>query len=111
MPVYEDPAQTSDDRVEELENENEELRRRIAALERDMHSHSPTRKPRSKNTAPAQSSTLLGRESDIENALQRMNQLNLTDTMYSPPPPPASPGKKTRKLGTRKMDLGPESDI
>ncbi|KAJ5736029.1 uncharacterized protein N7483_001154 [Penicillium malachiteum] len=109
--IYEDPEPSLNERAEELENENEQLRRRIAALEREMHSHSPTRKPRAKNAAPSQSSNLLGRESDIENALQRMNQLNLTDTMFSPAPPPSSPGKKMRKLGTRKMDLGPEMDI
>lgn len=109
--IFEDPEPSSNARVEELEDENEQLRRRIATLEREMHSHSPTRKPRAKNATPGHTSNMLGRESDIENALQRMNQLNLTDTMFSPATPSSSPGKKQRKLGTRKLDLGSEFDI
>jgi hypothetical protein len=114
--IYEDPEQSMNDRVEDLENENEQLRRRLAILEREMNSHSPTRKPRAKHAAPSPNRTAnrLGRESDIENALQRMNQLNITDSMFSPPPPTpksSSPGKKTRKISTRKWDLAPESDI
>ncbi|KAJ5290193.1 uncharacterized protein N7443_010446 [Penicillium atrosanguineum] len=106
--IFEDPEPTSDQRMEELERENEQLRRRLATLEREMSSHSPTRKPRSKNPA---SSNLLGRESDIENALQRMNQLNLTDSMFTPASPSSSPSKNPRKLPTRKFDLAPESEI
>ncbi|KAJ5648016.1 hypothetical protein N7490_004388 [Penicillium lividum] len=109
--IFEDPELSSNARVEELEDENDQLRRRIAALEREMHSHSPTRKPRAKNATPDPASSLLGRESDIENAMQRVNQLNLTDTMFSPAPPSSSPTKKLRKLGTRKLDLGSEFDL
>jgi hypothetical protein len=104
------------DRVEDLENENEKLRRRLAIIEREMSSQSPTRKPRAKHvpSSPSRTANRLGRESDIENALQRMNQLNLTDSMFSPPSPTpksSSPGKKTRKISTRKWDLAPESEI
>lgn len=97
--------------MEDLENENEQLRRRIAALEREMNSQSPTRKPRAKHASPNKPSNLLGRESDIENALQRMNQLHLTDSMFAPASPTSSPGKKPRKISTRKWDLGPENEI
>ncbi|KAJ5211968.1 uncharacterized protein N7498_003614 [Penicillium cinerascens] len=109
--IFEDPEPTSDQKVQDLEDENEQLRRRVAALEREMSSQSPTRKPRSKHVPPSRSSNLLGRESDIENALQRMNQLNLTDSMFTPSSPTASPGKKQRKLPTRKFDLAPENEI
>lgn len=109
--VYEDPEPSTDERVEELEDENEQLRRRLAALERQMNAQSPTRKPRSKNLAPSRSSNILGRESDIENAIQRMTKLNLTDSMFTPASPAASPGKKQRKLTTRKWDLAPEHEI
>ncbi|KAK9850875.1 hypothetical protein MYU51_011493 [Penicillium brevicompactum] len=105
--IFEDSG--SNERVEELEQENDELRRKLVALEREMLSQSPTRKPRTKNAAPARSN--LSRESDIENALQRMDQLKLADTMFAPPPPNASPMKKTRKIGTRKWDLAPEDAI
>ncbi|KAJ5750231.1 hypothetical protein N7533_007259 [Penicillium manginii] len=108
--IYEDPEQSSNERVEELEDENEQLRRRLATLEREMNSQSPTRQPRGKHASPNKPSTLLSRESDIENALQRMNQLHLTDGMFSPSSP-TSPGKKPRKISTRKWDLAPESDV
>ncbi|KGO55676.1 hypothetical protein PEX1_100750 [Penicillium expansum] len=106
--IFEDSG--SNERVEELEQENDELRRKLAALEREMHNQSPTRKHRQKNATPARSN-LLGRESDIENALQRMDQLKLADTMFAPPSPGASPIKKIRKMGTRKWDLAPEDQI
>lgn len=97
--------------MEELEHENDQLRRRLAVLEREMHSQSPTRKPRAKHISPAKSSRVLGRESDIENALQRMNQLHLTDSMFVPASPTSSPGKKQRKMSTRNRDLGPEAEM
>lgn len=96
--------------MDELEQENDQLRRKVAAFEREMLNQSPSRKPKTK-TAPAPRSYLQGRESDIENALQRMDQLKLTDTMFAPPSPIASPTKKTRKMGTRKWDLAPEDAI
>ena len=107
LPVFEDSG--SNERVEELEQENDLLRRKLAALERDMHNQSPTRKQKPKPANPARAH--LGRESDIENALQRMDQLKLADTMFAPPSPGTSPIKKTRKMGTRKWDLAPEDQI
>ncbi|CAG8163294.1 unnamed protein product [Penicillium olsonii] len=106
--IFEDSDST--ERVDELEQENDQLRRKLAALEREMLSKSPTRKPRAKNAATRRSN-LQNRESDIENALQRMDQLKLADTMFAPPSPSTSPMKKTRKMGTRKWDLAPEDDI
>ncbi|KAJ6187699.1 hypothetical protein N7519_002607 [Penicillium mononematosum] len=106
--IFEDSG--PNERVEELEQENDQLRRKLAALEREMQNQSPTRKHRPKNATPARSN-LLGRESDIENALQRMDQLKLADTMFAPPSPGASPIKRTRKMGTRKWDLAPEDQI
>ncbi|KAJ5846298.1 hypothetical protein N7534_009967 [Penicillium rubens] len=106
--IFEDSG--PNERVEELEQENDQLRRKLAALERETHNQSPTRKHRPKNATPARSN-LLGRESDIENALQRMDQLKLADTMFAPPSPGAPPMKRTRKMGTRKWDLAPEDQI
>ncbi|KAJ5103498.1 hypothetical protein N7532_004027 [Penicillium argentinense] len=109
--IYEDPEPSSNERVEELEQENDQLRRRLAALEREMNSQSPTRKPRAKQISPSKASNLLSRESDIENALQRMNQLHLTDSMFLPASPSSSPTKKSKRISTRKWDLAPESDV
>lgn len=43
--VYEDPQPTATERAEELERENETLRMRINALEREIQTRSPTRSP------------------------------------------------------------------
>lgn len=94
--------------MEELEHENAQLRGKIAALERELLGRSPTKKPKSKN----ESSNLLGRESDIENALRRMDQLKVADTMFSPTPAGNAPARrKQRKMATRRWDLGPEDEI
>ncbi|KAG2014836.1 hypothetical protein GB937_006294 [Aspergillus fischeri] len=111
--VYEDPGSATDQRVEELELENDQLRSRIAALERELMGRSPTKKPKSKNVLePSHGSNHLGRESDIESALRRMDQLKLADSMFSPAASgSSSPGKKHRKMATRKWDFAPEEDI
>ncbi|EPS30108.1 hypothetical protein PDE_05058 [Penicillium oxalicum 114-2] len=114
--IYEDPQSTTHERIEELESENVQLRRRLATLEREMSSQSPTRKPRTKQlpASPKGLSNGLGRASEIENAMQRVNQLNITDAMFSQPSPMpklASPGKKLRKVSTRKWDLAPENEL
>ncbi|PWY66547.1 kinesin family protein [Aspergillus eucalypticola CBS 122712] len=111
--IHEDPQPSSDERVEDLEFENDQLRSKIAALERELNCRSPTKKSRSKNTLEtSRNSNILGRESDIEVALKRMDQLKLADSMFSPAPQPTgSPGKRQRKMATRKWDLAPEEDI
>ncbi|RAH85309.1 kinesin-like protein [Aspergillus japonicus CBS 114.51] len=116
--IYEDPNTTSNERMEELEFENEQLRKKVAALERELTCRSPTKKTRAKTTTttttlePSRNSNILGRESDIENALKRMDQLKLADSMFSPATQQlSSPGKKHRKMATRKWDLAPEEDI
>ncbi|PKY08529.1 kinesin-like protein [Aspergillus campestris IBT 28561] len=110
--VHEDPASSEDDRVNDLEFENDQLRSKIAALERELNCRSPTKKPKPKNVLESsRNSNILGRESDIEVALQRMDQLKLADSMFSPAQPTKSPGKKPRKMATRKWDLAPEEDI
>lgn len=96
--------------MQDLEFENDQLRAKVAALERELNNQSPTKKSRSRNALePSRSSNVLGRESDIESALQRMDQLKLTDSMLSGPPTPTV--KKQRKMTTRKWDLAPEDEI
>lgn len=71
---------------------------------------SPTKKSKSRNTLePSRSSNILGRESDIEMALSRMDQLKLADSIF--PSQPGATAKKQRKMTTRKRDLAPEEDI
>jgi hypothetical protein len=44
--IYEDPEPTAEERVTELESENESLRRRIEGLQRELLGKSPTKKQR-----------------------------------------------------------------
>ncbi|KKK24972.1 hypothetical protein ARAM_003302 [Aspergillus rambellii] len=110
--IHEDPGPSSDERVEELEFENDQLRRKITSLERELACRSPTKQSRSKNNALGKSrnANILGRESDIEVALRKMDQLKLADSMFNGPSAD-SPGKKQRKMATRKWDLAPEDDL
>ncbi|KAI9831552.1 MAG: hypothetical protein M1819_004782 [Sarea resinae] len=48
--IHEDPEINADQRIQELEHENEELVRRLSALERELHSRSPTKKTVAKKT-------------------------------------------------------------
>ncbi|KAL3482342.1 P-loop containing nucleoside triphosphate hydrolase protein [Aspergillus californicus] len=124
--IHEDPEPSTDERVEDLEFENGQLQSRITALEREMTGKSPTKKPKSKNTTtatpaaltPSRNVNMLGRESDIDLALRKLDQLKLADNMFhshgsASLPQVDSPGKKQRqrKMATRKWDLAPEEDI
>ncbi|KAL3453352.1 P-loop containing nucleoside triphosphate hydrolase protein [Aspergillus insuetus] len=110
--IHQDPEPSSDERVEELEFENDQLRSRITSLERELTCRSPTKNSKSKTTAlePSRNANILGRESDIEVALRKMDQLKLADSMFRKPSVD-SPGKKQRKMATRKWDFAPEDDI
>ncbi|KAE8138427.1 P-loop containing nucleoside triphosphate hydrolase protein [Aspergillus pseudotamarii] len=110
--VHTDPEPSRDEKVEELEFEIDQLRSKVTSLERELMCRSPTKKSKSKNTLESsRNSNILGRESDIDMALQRMDQLKLADSMFSPAPPANSPGKRLRKMATRKWDFAPEEDI
>jgi hypothetical protein len=98
--------------VEELEFENDRLRSKITALERELNCRSPSKKSNSKGAVleTSRNANILGRESDIEVALRKMDQLKLADSMFKSPAV-NSPGKKQRKMATRKWDLAPEEDL
>lgn len=116
--VHEDPEPTSEEKIEELERENEILRSKLALLERDALTQSPTRQPRSKNVFQEKNTTSLGRgfssgESDVENALSAMKVGDdITKPTIAPmAPTPKTTSKKPRKLTTRKWDLAPEDQL
>lgn len=119
--IYEDPEPTRDERVEELERENDFLRSRLAALERQLNvQSSPTRKPKSRTTAirdshlDYDSSILSNESSDLENMFQKVNTFKVTESYSSLSKPKASMAsniKKPRRVTARKKDLGPEEDL
>ncbi|KAL1969604.1 hypothetical protein VTN77DRAFT_8157 [Rasamsonia byssochlamydoides] len=114
--IYEDPEPSVDERIEELERENDMLRSKIAALERELMTRSPTKKSKSKqNLLPHnRNPSLDGGESDVENVLQKVSHLKLADGYQSQSPSVVTPkaqGRKVRKLTSRRRDLGPEDDL
>lgn len=120
--VYEDPEPTADERVDELERENDFLRSRLAALERQLNSRSsPTRKskPRpavmSNNDAGNNQNHLLSSDSsDLENMFQRVTAFKVAETYKSPVKPKAAlvhGARNPRRVTSRKKDLGPEDNF
>ncbi|KAI9757916.1 MAG: hypothetical protein M4579_003252 [Chaenotheca gracillima] len=109
--IYEDPQNAGNAHVEELENENDSLRRKLAILERELQGRSPTKK--NKILTPIfNTSRQSSNASDVENRLSDFSDLTVHGTGETTPSKAQTkmqtPGKKTRKLTTRKWDLGPE---
>lgn len=107
--VYEDPEDRVD-RVTELESENEQLRRRLDALEREINSRSPTRSSKKPQQFTTPRKTLSSGDDELGTTLFKLNAMSLT-----PKEPKMSPvGKKTpkiRKLTARKWDLMDENEL
>ncbi|PGH06067.1 hypothetical protein AJ80_08235 [Polytolypa hystricis UAMH7299] len=129
--IHEDPEPSDEERILSLETENQILRSRLAALEREVNSRSPTKKMKpKKSTMPGRFNSLdysYASESDVENVIARkLDRLRIdqnatvgssspstTPTMMMMATTAATPkkvaGKKYRALTSRKRDLGPES--
>ncbi|KAL8666071.1 MAG: hypothetical protein Q9202_001808 [Teloschistes flavicans] len=109
--IYEDPA----DRVEhvtELQAENDRLRRRLDTLERELNSQSPTRSSRKtphRLITPTKPSSI--GDDDFGTTLFKLNAMNLTPKEHRMSPASKTPGRKARKLTTRKWDLMDENDL
>jgi hypothetical protein len=79
--IHEDPEPSSKERIEELEGENEALRRKIDLLERELQNGSPTKKQRTLLPIARNSSSRLEDEGDLENAVVRgISEMRLGDT-------------------------------
>lgn len=108
--IYEDPVDI-DDRIPDLEAENERLRRQLESLEREINSRSPTRsakKPSQMLSTPRKQ--MSEADDDIGMTMFKLNAMNLSPK--GPKSPVGkTPGKKIRKLTTRKWDLMDENDL
>lgn len=105
--VHEDSSSPATLRIEELESENETLRRKLEALERDLQAQSPTRSARKKppQTPPAALD-------DCGTTLFKLNALSLShENGVGSSPLKATPGRKVRKMTARKWDLGDENEL
>ena len=101
--VHEDPRGPSD-RISELENENDALRRRLEALEREMQSRSPTKSAKKPQLD-------YGFDLGVENGVtgttlyENLNGMSLKEKRIM------TPGKKIRKLTARKWDFMDENEL
>jgi len=101
--VNKDPKDPSD-RISELENENDALRRRLDALEREMQSCSPTK---SAKKPQMEYRFDLGAENGATGATlyEKLNGVSWKEKRVM------TPGKKIRKLTARKWDLMDENEL
>lgn len=106
--VYEDPT-PPDQKTKELEAENQSLRRKLDSLERELQAQSPTRSGKKSLYHQQQPPAL----DDCGTTLFKLNALSLDHEsgLGSSSPAKMTPGRKVRKLTTRKWDLGDENEI
>ena len=95
--VYEDQPDPANHFISELEEENTALRRKLAALEQEIHCRSPTKAQKSKPSVMVSDS-----DENTENELRLFKEINLNTTG----PKIKSPGKKIRKLTPRTQGVG-----
>ncbi|KAL8653136.1 MAG: hypothetical protein Q9210_002290 [Variospora velana] len=108
--VYEDPTD-NDERVAELETENERLRRQLDSLEREINARSPTRPSKKAATLATPRKSVGNGEDDFGTTLFKLNAMNLSPKEAKASPIGKTPGKKIRKLTTRKWDLMDENEM
>jgi hypothetical protein len=113
--VHEDPIdQTA--YTAELETENETLRCKLEALERELQCRSPTKSPKKAKVPSLNLSDIrVAAGSDSGNealacAFQKLNGLGLTEPAECRSPG-KTPGKKIRKLTARRWDLMDENEM
>ncbi|KLJ08392.1 hypothetical protein EMPG_16162 [Blastomyces silverae] len=121
--IHEDPQTSSEHRITALERENDNLQKRIASLERELHSRSPTKKatkskknlmPQPQQRQDSLDYSYASCESDVENSLMKLQYLKLdSDVKRSPGPMSMSKkltgGRKQRMMTARQRDFAPES--
>ncbi|KAI9857398.1 MAG: hypothetical protein M1813_008301 [Trichoglossum hirsutum] len=100
--IHEDPEPSSREHTEELEDENEMLRRKVDLLERELRNRSPTKKQKG---LPIPRKLRLGDE-ELENAVQGLSEMKLGDPSESGLNSKTPAKKQQRKLTTRKWDVG-----
>ncbi|KAH0548156.1 hypothetical protein GP486_008119 [Trichoglossum hirsutum] len=89
--IHEDPEPSSGERIDELEDENERLRRRVDALERELRNRSPTKKQKGQLAIPR---GLRLEDEELENAVQGLSEMRLDEG--SETPKSKTPAKKQR---------------
>ncbi|KAI9791307.1 MAG: hypothetical protein M1816_004088 [Peltula sp. TS41687] len=104
-------------RMGEMEEENRALLHRIAMMERELHNgRSPSKKSKNpKASIAASNDEPKQHESELDHTIAGLKDMALNDNALKPnnnhTNSSKTPGKKQRKLTTRKWDLEPEDAI
>lgn len=106
QPIVHEDDPSLDTHSKELEVENETLRRKLDALERELQSQSPTRSQKKKGQQQERSFV-----DDCGTTLFKLNSLSLNSEKGMGASPIKTPGKKIRKLTARRWDLGNENEL
>ncbi|KAL8955367.1 MAG: hypothetical protein Q9183_006681 [Haloplaca sp. 2 TL-2023] len=108
--IYEDPADRST-YSNGLEEENERLRHRVDALERQLNSQSPSRPSKKSGQMITPHKPLSNGGDDFGTTLFKLNAMNLSPKEPKMSPARKTPGKKIRQLTTRKWDFMDENEL
>ena len=115
--VYEDPDASVVRQLEDVEHENEDLRRKVANMERELHGRSPTKKRSQRKMAapakamPAAAAISISGDSDAENTASLLDSMKLADIRAGAPSTSTSPlkartpGKKQRYVTAQHAPL------
>lgn len=106
QPTVHEDAPSPDTHNRDLEVENETLRRKLDALERELQFQSPTLSQKKKQQQQEHSFT-----DDCGTTLFKLNTLSLNSEKGMGASPMKTPGKKVRKFTARKWDLGDENEL
>ena len=108
--IHEDVPLSANQYTEDLETENDALRRKIASLEREMQSRSPTRSAKKSPLSPRFGQDELGPVlSKLEGMYLKENQSS--EMEINTPSKAKTPVRKVRKLTAKKWDLMDENEM
>lgn len=103
---YDDQVEEDEDKenvlIENLEQENERLRREVAVLKRELSSRTPSRRAPLQERGDLPSSKSGGGGGEIASLGGKLEQLRVSGN--------GSPTKKVRKLATKKWETLPQDD-
>ena len=108
--IHEDAPQSSNQYTEDLETENNALRRKIESLERELQSRSPTRSVKKSPLIPRFGQDELVSVTNKFNGIQ-LKENKSSEMEANTPSKAKTPVRKVRKLTAKKWDLMDENEM
>ncbi len=110
--IHEDAPQSPTQYTQDLETENEALRRKLESLERELQSQSPTRSAKKPPLSPRAGQDEFGPiVSKLDGMRLKENDGSGMEVMTPSKGEVKTPGRKVRKLTARKWDLMDENEM